>query len=209
MAEAKATIPDFSVSTEVGMDACAALRSALRAAEPEARIPSVNDIVVKATALTLREHPKLNSAYTDGRIEFFGRVNVGVAVAAPDTLVVPTIFDADRKSLREIGEASRALATAVRDGTVTPAQLAGSTFTISNLGMYGVTDFTAIINGRQAAILAVGAVRTEAVVRDGEIVPGQRMRITLVSDHRVVYGADAASFIAALRGRLEQPLLMM
>ncbi|HWF49503.1 MAG TPA: dihydrolipoamide acetyltransferase family protein [Solirubrobacteraceae bacterium] len=209
MAEAKATIPDFSVSTEVAMDACAALRNALRAAEPDARIPSVNDIVVKATALTLREHPKLNSAYTDGRIEFFGRVNVGVAVAAPDTLVVPTIFDADRKSLREIGEASRALAAAVRDGSVTPAQLAGSTFTISNLGMYGVTDFTAIINGRQAAILAVGAVRTEPVVRDGAIVPGQRMRITLVSDHRVVYGADAASFIAALRGRLEQPLLMM
>jgi pyruvate dehydrogenase E2 component (dihydrolipoamide acetyltransferase) len=209
MAEAKATIPDFSVSTEVDMDACATLRDALRAAQPDARIPSVNDIVVKATGLTLREHPKLNSAYTDGRIEFFGRVNVGVAVAAPDTLVVPTIFDADRKSLREIGEASRALAAAVRDGTVTPAQLAGSTFTISNLGMYGVTDFTAIINGRHAAILAVGAVRTEPVVRDGEIVPGQRMRITLVSDHRVVYGADAAGFIAALRGRLEQPLLMM
>jgi pyruvate dehydrogenase E2 component (dihydrolipoamide acetyltransferase) len=209
MAEAKATIPEFSVSTEVDMDACAALRNALRAAEPDARIPSVNDIVVKAAALTLREHPKLNSAYADGRIEVFGRVNVGVAVAAPDTLVVPTIFDADRKSLREIGEASRALAAGVRDGTVTPAQLTGSTFTISNLGMYGVTDFTAIINGRQVAILAVGAVRAVPVVRDDEVVPGQRMHITLVSDHRVVYGADAAAFIAALRGRLEQPLLMI
>ncbi len=135
-------------------------------------------------------------------------MNVGVAVAAPDALVVPTVFDADRKSLREIARETRALAEKVRAGTVTPPELSGGTFTVSNLGMYGVTDFTAVINPPQAAILAVGALAQRAVVRDGQLVARHTMAVTLVCDHRILYGADAAQFLARIRALLEQPLAL-
>jgi pyruvate dehydrogenase E2 component (dihydrolipoyllysine-residue acetyltransferase) len=135
-------------------------------------------------------------------------VNVGVAVAAPDALVVPTVFDADRKSLREIARETRALAERVRAGTVTPPELSGGTFTVSNLGMYGVTDFTAVINPPQAAILAVGALAPRPVVHDGTLVARHTMGVTLACDHRILYGADAAEFLARIRALLEQPLAL-
>ena len=122
-------------------------------------VPSFNDMVVKACALALREHPRANGAYRDGRFELYSRVNVGVAVAAQDALVVPTVFDADRKGLRQIATDSRALAQKVRDGQITPPELSGGTFTVSNLGMYGIDNFSAVINPPQAAILAVGAIK--------------------------------------------------
>ena len=166
MAESKATVPDIHISTDVDMASAVALREQLKAlATDERPAPSYNDLVVKAAALALREFPRANGAYKDGRFELYERVNVGVAVAAENALIVPTIFDADQKSLGEIASETRALAARVRDGSITPPELSGGTFTVSNLGMFGVTQFTAIVNSGQAGILAVGALRAEPVVR--------------------------------------------
>jgi pyruvate dehydrogenase E2 component (dihydrolipoamide acetyltransferase) len=209
MAESKATVPDFHVSTEVDMAAAVAVREQLKAlASDEHPAPSFNDFVVKAAALALREFPRANGAYKDGRFELYERVNVGIAVAAENALIVPTIFDADQKSLGEIALESRALAGRVRAGAITPPELSGGTFTVSNLGMFGVTEFTAIMNGGQAGILAVGALRDEPVVVSGNVVPGKRMTLTLVSDHRILYGADAAQLLARIRALLEAPLAL-
>jgi pyruvate dehydrogenase E2 component (dihydrolipoamide acetyltransferase) len=204
MASAKATIPEFQVTVEVDAEAAFDLREQLRGqAEP---LPSVNDLVIKACALALRAHPGLNSAYIDGHFERYGRVNVGVAVAGAGTLVVPTVFDADSKPLTEIAVATRALAAKVRDGSITPPELSGATFTVSNLGMLGVTRFTAVINPPQAAILAVGAANPRASVGpDGSVSVRRVMEITISADHRIVYGADAADFLATVRKRLERP----
>jgi pyruvate dehydrogenase E2 component (dihydrolipoyllysine-residue acetyltransferase) len=204
MASAKATIPEFQVTVEVDAEAAFDLREQLRGqAEP---LPSVNDLVIKACALALRAHPGLNAAYVDGRFERYGRVNVGVAVAGAGTLVVPTVFDADTRSLTEIAVATRTLAAKVRDGSVTPPELSGATFTVSNLGMLGVTRFTAVINPPQAAILAVGAANPRAVVGpDGSFTVRRVMELTISADHRIVYGADAADFLATVRKRLERP----
>ena len=204
MASAKATIPEFQVTVEVDAEAAFDLREQLRGqAEP---LPSVNDLVVKACALALRAHPGVNASYVDGRFERYGRVNVGVAVAGAGTLVVPTVFDADIKPLTEIAAATRELAAKVRDGSVTPPELSGATFTVSNLGMLGVTRFTAVINPPQAAILAVGAANPRVVVgADGNISSRRVMELTISADHRIVYGADAADFLATVRKRLERP----
>ncbi len=206
MAESKATVPEFTLRSEIDMEGCVKLRSELKALGGE--VPSYNDMVVKACALALREFPRANGSYKDGKFELHSRVNVGLAVAATDALVVPTIFDADQKSLREIARESKALAEKVRAGTVAPPELSGGTFTVSNLGMFGVTDFTAVINPPQAAILAVGALAPRAVVRDGELVARNTMGVTLACDHRILYGADAAQFLARIRELLEQPLAL-
>jgi pyruvate dehydrogenase E2 component (dihydrolipoamide acetyltransferase) len=207
MAESKATVPDFHVSTEVDMAAAVALREQLKALARDTHpAPSYNDLVVKAAALALREFPRANGAYKDGRFESYERVNVGIAVATEDALIVPTIFDADQKSLGEIAAEARALAARVRSGAITPPELSGGTFTVSNLGMFGVTEFTAIVNAGQAGILAVGALREVPVVLGGVVVPGKRMTLTLVADHRILYGADAARVLARIRALLESPL---
>jgi pyruvate dehydrogenase E2 component (dihydrolipoamide acetyltransferase) len=204
MAAAKATVPEFQVTVEVDAEAAFDLREQLRGqAEP---LPSVNDLVIKACALALRVHPGVNAAYIDGHFERYGRVNIGVAVAGAGTLVVPTVFDADTKPLTEIAVATRLLAAKVRDGSVTPPELSGATFTVSNLGMLGVTRFTAVINPPQAAILAVGAATARAVVgADGSVSTRRTMELTVSADHRIVYGADAADFLATVRKRLERP----
>jgi pyruvate dehydrogenase E2 component (dihydrolipoamide acetyltransferase) len=207
MAESKATVPEFTVSTDVDMEAARELRAQLKAAAAEGQpVPSFNDMVVKAAALALREHPRANGSYKDGRFELHSRVNVGVAVAGDDALIVPTVFDADTKSLGEIARTTRALAASVREGTIRPPELSGGTFTVSNLGMFGVTHFSAVINVPQAAILAVGAIEPRAVVRDGELVARHTMTMTLTCDHRILYGADAARFLARIRELLENPL---
>ena len=206
MAESKATIPEFTIQTTVDMEGCVALRAQLKGVAGERPVPSYNDLVVKAAALALREHPRANGSYRDGRFELFSRVNVGVAVAAQDALVVPTIFDADQKTLGQIAAESRALAERVRAAAITPPELSGGTFTVSNLGMYGVTEFTAVINPPQAAILAVGAMAPRVVVRDGEVVARHTMDVTLACDHRILYGAEAALFLARIRELLEQPI---
>ena len=208
MAESKATVPEFTIATDVDMEGAVALRSELKAAAEAlgGAVPSYNDMVVKASALALRDFPRANGSYKDGRFELYSRVNIGVAVAAHDALVVPTVFDADQKSLGEIARDTRALAERVRANAVTPPELSGGTFTVSNLGMFGVTEFSAIINAPQAAILAVGKMEPRAVVRDGEITARNVMTITLVCDHRILYGADAAEFLARIRALLEQPI---
>lgn len=213
MAESKATIPDFTVQIDVDMEGCDALRSELgrlthhdpgQASQPKSA-PTYNDMVLKACALALREHPQANASYRDGRLQFHSRVNIGVAVSAEASLVVPTVFDADEKSLGEISRETKALAERVRDGSISPPEVGGGTFTISNLGMFGVRSFSAIINPPQAAILSVGAVQPRAVVLDGAIQARHTMSLTLVCDHRVLYGAEAAHFLARVRELLETP----
>jgi pyruvate dehydrogenase E2 component (dihydrolipoamide acetyltransferase) len=209
MAESKATVPDFTVSTDVDMEGARTLRAQLKEAAAEGQpVPSFNDMVIKAVALALREFPRANGSYKDGKFELYSRVNVGVAVAGDDALIVPTVFDADTKSLGEIARTTRSLAVSVREGTVRPPELSGGTFTVSNLGMFGVTHFTAVVNTPQAGILAVGAIEPRAVVRDGEIVARHTMTVTLACDHRILYGADAAQFVARVRALLEQPLAL-
>jgi pyruvate dehydrogenase E2 component (dihydrolipoamide acetyltransferase) len=208
MAEAKSTIPHFQVQTEVAFDAAIALRAQLKDAAADAAVPSLNDLIVKASALALRRHPHANGSYKDGRFELHDRVNVGVAVAADSALVVPTVFDADTKSLGAIAGDTRALAAKVRDGSITPPELSGATFTVSNLGMFGMTAITPVINPPQAAILGVGAARP-TLARDsetGEIVDRQLLTLTLSCDHRILYGADAARFLADIKALLESPL---
>jgi pyruvate dehydrogenase E2 component (dihydrolipoamide acetyltransferase) len=206
MTDTKAAVPDFQVQADVLMDAAFALRSRIKDAGLD--VPSFNDMVVKAAALALRVHPRVNGSYQDGRFELYSRVNVGVAVAADDALVVPTIFDADTKSLGTIAAETSRLAGSVRDGSITPAELSGATFTVSNLGMYGMTAITPVINGPQAAILGVGAMRPVPALVDGELAETRRMTLTLSCDHRILYGADAARFLAAISERLEQPLTL-
>jgi pyruvate dehydrogenase E2 component (dihydrolipoamide acetyltransferase) len=207
MSESKATAPHFYLRATVDMSEAVAGREMVKArALPGDVVPSFNDMVVKACALGLREHPRANGAYRDGRFELYSRVNVGVAVAAADALIVPTVFDADRKGLRQIASESRALAGKVREGQITPPELSGATFTVSNLGMYGIDGFSAVINPPQAAILAVGAIAEQPVVRDGEIATAHLMQVDLACDHRILYGAPAAEFLARIRALLEEPL---
>ncbi|HEY6673197.1 MAG TPA: dihydrolipoamide acetyltransferase family protein, partial [Solirubrobacterales bacterium] len=208
MAESKATAPHFYLQAEFDLTAAVEGRAKLKAMAKEGEaVPTFNDMVVKACALALREHPRANGAYRDGRIELYSRINVGVAVAAQDALVVPTVFDADQKGLRRIAQETRALAARVRDGTITPPELSGGTFTVSNLGMYGISNFSAVINTPQAGILAVGEVKAKPVVSDsGEIEARQLMGVTLACDHRILYGADGAIFLARVRELLEEPL---
>ncbi len=216
MAESKATIPDFTLSADIDMERCVDLRAELkrlaRSGEgAEKAPPTYNDMIVKACALALRDHPRANGGYRDGRFELHSRVNVGVAVASAaedplaGVLVVPTVFDADTKALGEIARETRALAARVRDGSITPPELSGGTFTVSNLGMYGIREFSAIVNPPQAAILAVGALAPRPVARKKKIVARPTMTVTLACDHRILYGADAALFLGRIRELLEEP----
>jgi pyruvate dehydrogenase E2 component (dihydrolipoamide acetyltransferase) len=206
MAESKATAPEFVITAEVDMQAAVEFRKQLKAASGENPAPSFNDFVVKASALALREFPRANGAYRDGKFELYSRINVGIAVAGQDALIVPTIFDADRKSLGEISRDARALAERVRAGQITPPELSSGTFSVSNLGMFGIKRFNAVINPPQAAILAVGEMTPRPVVRDGEVTVRAIMELTLSCDHRILYGADAAQFLGRIRERLENPL---
>jgi pyruvate dehydrogenase E2 component (dihydrolipoamide acetyltransferase) len=191
MVESATTIPVFTVSADVDMALVVALRQGVDDA------PSLNDFVVKAAALTLRDFPRFNASYVDGSVECWSRINVGIAVATDDALLVPVVFDADQKALGEIATESRRLADAARRRALTPDELRDGTFTVSNLGMFGVRSFSAIVDPPQVAILAVGG------VADGA------MNVTLSCDHRVVYGADGARFLSRLRELLERPLALI
>ena len=208
LTESATTTPVLTAAADADVSLIVALRRGGRDAGEE--VPSLNDFVVKAAALALCEHPRLNSSYADGRIETYSRVNVGIAVATEDdALLVPVVLDADRKPLAEIAADSRRLADAARRRALTPEQLHHATFTVSNLGMFGVRSFTAIVDPPQAAILAVGGARREAF-EDGPDRVSFRdvITVTLTCDHRVVYGAHAAQFLSRLRDLLERPLTL-
>jgi pyruvate dehydrogenase E2 component (dihydrolipoyllysine-residue acetyltransferase) len=190
MAESAATIPVFTVTIDVDVSLLTALRKDVE------RAPSVNDFVVKAAALALRDFPRFNASYAGDAVHLHARVNVGIAVATDDALLVPVVFDADAKTLGQISEETRRLADAARRRALRPEELRDGTFTVSNLGMFGVRSFTAIVDPPQVAILAVGGIVDDA------------MSLTLSCDHRVVYGADGARFLSRLRELLERPLAL-
>ena len=209
MAESKATAPDFALEVEVDMTLCIELRERLKESALDGALPSFNDMIVKAVGLAAREHPKVNGAYRDGRFELYPEVNVGVAVAAQEALVVPVVRGADQRSLGDIARQGRRLIEKVRDGSITPPELSGGTITVSNLGMYGIDRFTAIINPPQAAILSIGALKKKPAVDDrGRVAARDLMTITMACDHRILYGADAAEFLGRMRELLEQPLAL-
>jgi pyruvate dehydrogenase E2 component (dihydrolipoamide acetyltransferase) len=207
MVQSKAEAPEFLLTIDADMTEAVRLRGELKALAGEGEpVPSLNDFVIRAAAAALVRHPDANAAFAGETIERYGRVNVGVAVAGEGTLLVPTVFDADRKSLGAIAADTRRLALAARDGALTPAELGGGTFTVSNLGMFGIQHFTAVINPPQAAILAVGALEVRPVWDGEAFVPRSLLTMTLSVDHRVLYGADAARFLGAIRDGLQQPL---
>jgi pyruvate dehydrogenase E2 component (dihydrolipoamide acetyltransferase) len=210
MVQSRTTIPDFAVAVDIDMGRALELRAELKtvgAIGGSGRTPSVNDLVVKACALALREHPRIRSAWDDdGTVVEHDAVHVGVAVATDDGgLVVPVVRDADRLGLGALAATTRDLAGRARAGRVTPRELSGGTFTISNLGALGVAHFTAIVSPGQGAILAVGAVADRLVAVDGAPAVRPVMTATLCSDHRVIYGAHAAAFLDRLRTLLEHP----
>jgi pyruvate dehydrogenase E2 component (dihydrolipoamide acetyltransferase) len=207
MVESATTIPSFTVSTDIDMSLISALRAGSRDQHQDA--PSLNDFVVKAVAAALRDFPRFNASYVDDKVECYSRINVGIAVATDDALLVPVVRDAERKTISEIAAETRRLADAARRRALAPDDLHDGTFTVSNLGMFGVRSFTAIIDPPQAAILAVGGAR-RAPVEDahGGLVFRDLMTGTLTCDHRVVYGTDGAQFLSRVRELLERPLAL-
>ncbi len=213
LAQSKFTAPHFYLTAEIDMDKTVAFRSRLNAlAEAQGRGKiSFNDLITKACALALRQHPYVNGSYleAEGEIRLYREVHVAVAVAVDEGLITPVIRNADRKGLAQIAEETRELAEKARNRQLQPEDYSGATFTTSNLGMFGIEAFTAIINPPNACILAIGAIRDVPVVRDGEIVPGKRMKVTLSCDHRIVDGAVGSRFLTTVRDYLEEPLNLM
>jgi pyruvate dehydrogenase E2 component (dihydrolipoamide acetyltransferase) len=209
MVEAKQQVPHFYVTHEYDVAALLDLRAQANALLPDDQKISVNDFIVKATALALRQYPNLNASLQDDKIVRHGAVNIGVAVAVEGGLLTVVCRDADRKPLRQIAVEVRLMAARARDGKVRPDDIEGSTFSISNLGMFDVEQFTAIINPPEAAILAIGSARQIPVFKAGQIQPGWRMNATISVDHRVSDGAEGARFLQSLAAYLEQPLRLL
>jgi len=207
LAESKFTAPHFYLNMEVDMGRAVESRSRLN--EVSGVKISFNDLVVKAVAMSLPHHPAVNASWQGDSIRYNKHVHLGVAMAVEDGLLVPVVRFANQKSLSQIAQETASLADRARQKKLQPSDWEGNTFTISNLGMFGIESFTAIINPPDACILAVGAIRQEAVVRNGEIVVGHRMKLTLSCDHRVVDGATGAAFLQRLKNLLEEPLRML
>lgn len=209
MVESKTQLPHFYVTSEVNMAALMELRKQFNSQLPEEQRLSVNDFIVKATALALRQYPNLNASLQGNEIIRHGQRNIGVAVALDTGLITVVCKNADFKSLGLISQEVREMVSRARAGKVRPEDIEGSTFSISNLGMFDVEHFIAIINPPEAAILAVGSVKETAVVENGEVKAGLRMKMTLSADHRVTDGAEAARFMQTLKGLLEKPALIL
>jgi pyruvate dehydrogenase E2 component (dihydrolipoamide acetyltransferase) len=203
-------VPTFYLTIEVDMTQTMATRERLNARVAQGgQKASVNDFVVKAVAEALRRHPEVNASWGDTVIRRYGRVHVGIAVAVEDGLNTPVVRDADRKGILQIGAEVRELAARGREKKLAPEEYTGSTFSISNLGMFGIAEFTAIINPPEAGIIAVGAVEEKPVVVDGELVVQPRVRLTMSCDHRVVDGATGARFLQTVRAFMEDPAEML
>jgi len=211
MAESKSTIPEFTVTVEARVDLAVAMRQQLKDSVPGAEKVTMTDFLVRASALALRKFPEVNSSWVDGKFQRKRRISIGLAVAPSQGmgLLVPVVHDADLKDLIQISIESRQVIERARSGRPAEGDLTGATFSISNLGMYGVDEFTAIINPPEAAILAVGAIKDVAVVDAGRVVPGKVMRMTLSVDHRVFYGATAAQFMAEVKRLIENPVTLV
>jgi pyruvate dehydrogenase E2 component (dihydrolipoamide acetyltransferase) len=211
MVEAKSTIPEFQVTVEARVDLAVSMRQQLKDSVPGAEKVTMTDFLVRACALALRKFPEVNSSWVDGRFQRKRAINIGLAVAPAEGmgLLVPVVHDADQKDLVQISIESRQVIERARSGRPHEGDLSGASFSISNLGMYGVDEFVAIINPPEAAILAVGAIKDVPVVADGRIVPGKVMRMTLSVDHRVFYGATAAQFMAEVKRLIENPVTLV
>jgi len=211
MAEAKATVPNFNVTVEARVDEAVKLRQQLKESVPGAEKVTMTDMLMRACALALRRFPEVNSSWIDGRFQRKRSINIGLAVPPSQGLglLVPVVHDVDRKDLAQISIESRQVIERARSGRPGEHDLSGATFSISNLGMYGVDEFVAIINPPESAILAVGAIKDVPVVEDGRIVPGKVMRMTLSVDHRVFYGQTAAQFMAEVKRLIENPVTLV
>jgi pyruvate dehydrogenase E2 component (dihydrolipoamide acetyltransferase) len=208
LSESIGPVPTFYLTAEIDMTRAVELREQMTEAGEQFKV-SINDIILKAVATALTRHPECNAHWLGDRIREFARVHLGMAVATDDGLIVPVITDAHAKGLGQIGREARELAKKARERKLTPAEYSGSTFSVSNLGMFGIDQFTAIINPPEAAILAVGGIETVPAWRDGAVVPRQRMRVTMSCDHRVIDGAVGARFLQTLTRMLENPLQML
>jgi pyruvate dehydrogenase E2 component (dihydrolipoamide acetyltransferase) len=208
LTESLGPIPTFYLTMEADLTRTAELRAAMMDAGDEFRV-SFNDIIIKAVATALARHPEVNAHWLGDRVRQFNRVHLGMAVAIPDGLITPVLFDADRKGMGELSHEARELAAKARDRKLTPEQYTGSTFSVSNLGMFGIDQFTAIINPPESGIIAVGAVEDKPVVVDGEIVVRKRARFTMSCDHRVIDGATGARFLQDVKRMLENPLMIV
>jgi pyruvate dehydrogenase E2 component (dihydrolipoamide acetyltransferase) len=207
LAESKFTAPHFYLTVSIDMDAAMETRKSINDAG-EVRV-SFNDMVVKAAALALKKHPVVNSSWLGDRIRFNEHVHIGVAVSVDEGLLVPVVRHADGKRLSQIGTEVRDFAGKARDKKLQPSDWEGNTFTISNLGMFGIDEFTAIINAPDSCILAVGGINAVPVVKNGEVVPGNVMKVTLSCDHRSVDGASGAAFLNDFKELLENPVRML
>ena len=208
LAQSIGPVPTFYLTTEIDMERAGDARAALKALGPEGDI-SFNDIIIKGTALALKQHPNCNAWWQDDHIRVWNEVHVAMAVAVEDGLITPVIRHADLKTLRQISAESKDLAGRARERKLKPEEYTGSTFSVSNLGMFGIDEFTAIINPPEAGILAVGAIVQKMVVVDNQPVVRRRLRITMSCDHRVIDGASGAQFLKTLRTLLENPLAMV
>ena len=209
LAQSAFSAPHFYVTSEIAMDDAVRLRQMFNEAVDKSEAISLNDLVVKAVALALTKFPEVNASWAEGRIERKRDVNIGIAVGLPDRLIVPVLRNADQKSLKDIASESKQLIERARSNKASAQDYIGNTFSISNLGMYDVDQFTAIINPPDSGILAVGAIEDKAVVRDGQVVPGKRMRVTLSVDHRVFYGVTAAQFLQEVKRLLQSPMALV
>lgn len=207
LAESKFSAPHFYLTIDIDMDKAMAARTQIN--EVASAKVSFNDMVIKASALALRKHPKINSSWLDDKIRFNQHINIGVAMAVEEGLLVPVVRYADNKPLSQIASEVKVFAGKAKDKKLQPSDWEGNTFTISNLGMFGIEEFTAIINPPDACIMAVGAIRQEPVVKNGQVVPGNRMKVTLSCDHRVVDGASGAEFLQTFKQLLEEPVRML
>jgi len=207
LAESKFTAPHFYLTMEIDMDNAMAARKAINEAG-DVKI-SFNDMVVKASAMALRKHPKVNSSWRGDTIRYNEHVHIGVAVAVEEGLLVPVVRFANEKGLSQIGAEVKSYAEKAKSKKLQPSDWEGNTFTISNLGMFGIDEFTAIINPPDACILAVGGIKAIPVVKNGAVVPGNVMKVTLSCDHRVVDGASGAAFLQTLKSYLENPVMML
>src|SRR6202521_263660 len=209
LAQSMFSAPHFYVPSEIAMDDAVRLRQMFNEAVDKSESISINDLILKAVALALTKFPEVNASWADGRIERKRDVNIGIAVGLPDRLIVPVLHNADQKSLKEIATESKGLIERSRANKAGAQDYVGNTFSISNLGMYDVDQFTAIINPPDSGILAIGSIEDKAVVKDGQVAPGKRMRVTLSVDHRVFYGVTAAQFLQEVKRLLQSPMALV